>query len=167
MKTKKRMFLFLSIFLAASGSSVYAMKMRWTDKSLAPSTPQAPPLSEEDRIKQVVRKNLKDIQDCYNNRLKEGFSGEGKLTIAWVIDEYGVPNDMTALKDELQDEDMFRCSAEAIAKWRFPKNAVFQVNYTFNLKERDLRKPASTEAGTGETLEEALSALGDYETVEQ
>lgn len=165
MKTKRKMFLILSIFLAASGSSVYAMKMHWGGKDLKPGALQSPPLSEEERIKQVVRKNLKDIQDCYNSRLKEGFSGEGRLTIAWVIDEYGVPNDMAALKDELQDEDMINCSSQAIAKWRFPKNAVFQVNYTFNLKERDLREPASAE--TGETLEEALSSLGEYETTEQ
>lgn len=99
-------------------------------------------MSQEDQIRSIVKKNIKDIQECYNQRIHDGLDKNGKLKISWDINEIGIASNFNEESNELNDTELFDCSSHAISKWRFPEGIYFKINYTFKLKQKE-RQTAS------------------------
>lgn len=89
----------------------------------------------------IIKTNLQQIEDCYNQRLQEGQLQEGALKIGWYLDGSGQSKDIEEMINELDDPEMYECSALAIQEWEFPKNVVIQIHYTFHLRQK--RQPSS------------------------
>lgn len=139
-----RKIILIAIMTFVVGSTVYGMKyyrdnFETTKGKLVFKKKH---LSQEDLIRNVVKGNLKDIQDCYNQRIDDGLDRNGKLKISWDINEIGIASHFTEENNELNDTELFDCSSHAISKWRFPEGKFFKINYTFKLKQKD-RQTAS------------------------
>lgn len=109
------------------------------------STVKTPVISAKTKNKKaiisIIKTNLQQIEDCYNQRLQEGQLQEGALQIGWYLDGSGQPKNIQEMNNELDDPDMYECSALAIQEWEFPKNVILQVHYTFHLRQK--RQPSS------------------------
>ncbi|MES2768316.1 MAG: AgmX/PglI C-terminal domain-containing protein [Bdellovibrionota bacterium] len=146
MNKKKIILLSLSVFAVAG--SAYGMKYYYDhfEKRGGKIVSKIPKLSQEDKIRNIIKKNLKDIQDCYNQRLEDGLDKNGKLKISWDINEIGIASNFNESDNELNDTELYDCSSHAISKWRFPEGIYFKINYTFKLKQKEKgdRQTAST-----------------------
>jgi hypothetical protein len=145
---KKKMLLVSALVFAVAGSA-YVMKYYYDnyEKRDGKIVHKAPRLSQEDKIRNIIKKNLKDIQDCYNQRLDDGLDKNGKLKISWDINEIGIASNFMESDNELNDTELYDCSSHAISKWRFPEGIYFKINYTFKLKQKEKgdRQTASAE----------------------
>jgi hypothetical protein len=138
MNKKKMILLFIFAFTVAG--SAYGMKYyyeHFENKGGKVIYKHAPKLSQQDKIRNIIKKNLKDIQDCYNQRLEDGLEKNGKLKISWEINEIGIASNFIESDNELNDTELYDCSSHAISKWRFPEGIYFKINYTFNLKQKE------------------------------
>jgi len=144
MNRKKMLISSLLVFTVAG--SAYGMKYYYDhfENQQGKIVRKAPRLSQEQKIRNVIKKNLKDIQECYNQRLEDGLNRNGKLKISWDINEIGITSNFLESDNELNDTELYDCSSHAISKWRFPEGIYFKINYTFNLKQKGDRKTAST-----------------------
>lgn len=145
MKHKKKVFLALAVFAVAG--SVYGMKYYHNnfEQRNGKIIHKSPKLTQEDKIRSVIKKNLKDIQDCYNQRLRDGLERNGNLKISWDINEIGIASNFIETDNQLNDTELYDCSSHAISKWRFPEGIYFKINYTFKLKKKENRETASVE----------------------
>lgn len=145
---KKRVIFFSVLLLTAAGSA-YGMKYYYNnyEKRGGKIVHKAPRLSQEDKIRNVIKRNLKDIKDCYNQRIEDGLVRNGKLKISWDINEIGIASNFMESDNELHDTELYDCSSHAISKWRFPEGIYFKINYTFKLKQKEQgdRQTASVE----------------------
>lgn len=94
-------------------------------------------LTADAEIKILIKKNLRDIMDCYNERLHHGLKGEGDLKISWEINGKGEASHFAEMGNDLEDSELYDCSAEAISQWDFPAGRPFFVHYTFHLKQKN------------------------------
>ncbi|MCB0347347.1 MAG: AgmX/PglI C-terminal domain-containing protein [Bdellovibrionales bacterium] len=92
-------------------------------------------------IVSIIKNNLQEIEDCYNQSLEQGLEQEGALQIGWYLDGSGLPQEIEEMINELNDPDLYECSEAAIKHWQFPKNIVLKVHYTFHLRQK--RQPSS------------------------
>lgn len=125
-------------------STVYGMRVYYNNFETKNGVirPKKHRMSQEDQIRAVVKRNIKDIEDCYNQRLQDGLARNGKLKISWDINEVGIASHFNEENNELNDTELFDCSSHAISRWRFPEGIYFKINYTFKLKQKD-RQTAS------------------------
>lgn len=148
MRGKKKLIL-LSTFIFIGAGSVYGMKHYYQhyEKRNGKIVPKAPRLSQEEKIRSVIKQNLNDIQDCYNQRLQEGLERNGNLKISWDINEVGIASNFVETENDLNDTELYDCSSHAISRWRFPEGIYFKINYKFKLKQKETsaRKTASAE----------------------
>lgn len=144
---KKKMLLVSTVVFGIAGSA-YGMKYYYDhfEKRGGKIVQKTPRLSQEDKIRSIIKRNLKDIQDCYNQRLEDGLDKNGKLKISWDINEIGIASNFMESDNELNDTELYDCSSHAISKWRFPEGIYFKINYTFKLKQKEQgdRQTAST-----------------------
>lgn len=139
MKSKKRYLVFILSSIVVAGS-VYGMKHYYQNFETTPLgtvKPRPKPLSQKDKIRKIIKANLKDIQDCYNLRIGDGLEKVGELKIAWEINEVGLSSDFIEVKNDLNDNELFDCSSHAISRWKFPEGIYFKINYTFHLKQKE------------------------------
>lgn len=140
-------FIAVIAIVVTAGTYVYGMKYFHSEPKIVIKKQAQTLLSQEDQIKIIIKRNLKDIQKCYEQRLEEGLERNGKLKISWNISENGVPSNFMEENNQLNDTELFDCSSKSISKWKFPNGIPFQINYTFNLKQKE-RKTASTVTST-------------------
>jgi hypothetical protein len=144
MRNKKKKILLMLVILTVA-STVYGMRMYYDNFETQNGVikPKKKRLSQEDQIREVVKKNIKDIEECYNQRIDDGLQKNGKLKIAWDVNEVGIASHFAEEDNELNDTELFDCSSHAISRWRFPEGIYFKINYTFKLKQKE-RQTAST-----------------------
>lgn len=99
-------------------------------------------LTADTQIKMLIKRHLQDIMDCYNGRIEHGLEKEGDLKIAWEINNQGEALHFQEMGNDLEDSELYDCSAEAISQWNFPVGQPFFVHYTFHLKQKT--KPANS-----------------------
>lgn len=138
MKNKKKLVL-LAIAISAVAGSVYGMKHYYENYETRNGKiiHKTPRLTQEDKIRKIIKQNLKDIQDCYNQRLEDGLEKNGNLKISWDINEVGIASNFIEADNQLNDTELYDCSSHAISKWRFPEGIYFKINYTFKLKKKE------------------------------
>ncbi|WP_413561143.1 AgmX/PglI C-terminal domain-containing protein [Bdellovibrio sp. HCB209] len=93
-----------------------------------PSIALAEDTNTKSDIRRVIRKNLRDIKNCYKSSLEkvsneEKFEGkivagwdfdkDGTVTKSWIVDE----------KTTMKNEEVKTCVTAAIKNWKFPANA--------------------------------------------
>lgn len=145
MKLKRIVFtiLVISVLTASSYGMTFFYKYYTQSKKLSvhPKPAIAKINPEKRAVVSIIKTHLSEIEDCYNQRLEEGLNQEGALQIGWFLDGSGDASNLEEMKNELRDSDLFECSAEAISQWKFPKDLVIQVHYTFHLRQK--RQPSS------------------------
>lgn len=143
MKHQKKTLLAIALVFTVA-TTVYGMKQYRTSLRTSVATPKIKKykISQQDQIKIIIKKNIQDIQDCYNQRLDGGLDRGGKLKISWDINEVGLASNFYEERNELNDAELFDCSSLAISQWQFPKGIFFKINYTFKLKQK-VRETAS------------------------
>ena len=72
-------------------------------------------------IKDVVRKNKKQVKFCYDNELKSNPSLQGKLVLEFAIKGGAVKN-FTIAKNETGSKTLAICVEKKVTKWKFPGN---------------------------------------------
>jgi hypothetical protein len=138
MNKKKLVLITLTVFIVAG--SVYGMKHYYEQNFVKRNGKiilKTPRLTQEDKIKRVIKDNLKDIEDCYNQRIRDGLDRNGNLKISWDINEVGIALNFIETDNQLNDTELYDCSSHAISRWRFPEGIYFKINYTFKLKRKD------------------------------
>jgi hypothetical protein len=134
----RRYFWIVPLFMMATGLGYYGLVQDHHRSVMTQAPPQRlPVLSPDMKVKSLIKKNLNDIMDCYNERLEHGLEGEGDLQISWEINGRGQAAHFAEIKNELQDSELYDCSAEAISQWKFPVGHAFVVHYTFHLKQKN------------------------------
>lgn len=143
MKLKRCFILFFALSICVvSGFAANYMYSYYRQNQKIEVKPKANlPNAEKSQVVSIIKHRLKEIEDCYNQRLEEGLQGEGALQIGWFLDGSGQVSELEEMKNEFDDPDLYDCSAEAISKWEFPKNLVLKVHYTFHLRQK--RQPTS------------------------
>ncbi len=139
MRFKNKFFAFALGATILTGS-VYGMKHYYQHFETTPTgqvVAKPKPPSQKDQIREIIKANLGDIQNCYNQRIGEGLDRIGELKIAWDINEIGLSSDFIEVKNELNDTELFDCSSHAISRWKFPEGIYFKINYTFHLKQKE------------------------------
>jgi hypothetical protein len=125
-----------------------SLKSWWRGETKSPRVfHRAQILTADLKIKKLIKENLQDIEDCYNDRLEHGLNKDGDLKISWDINNRGETSHFQEMKNDLDDSELYDCSAEAISQWDFPKGQPFAVHYTFHLKQKT--KPDASTAGRG------------------
>jgi TonB family protein len=72
-------------------------------------------------IESVVRANLYELTDAYNQRLRDGESVEGKLKVKFTIDEFGNVIESEVVEENLGDKILVDQCVRIIKKWKFEK----------------------------------------------
>lgn len=98
-----------------------------------PVTSKAPVDREE--IRQAVRDNLRDIQQCYEKPLKRDPKlGSGKVVLNWTVGEGGKVIRAKVHSSELRDAEVGKCMVNVILKAKFPEPPAkeeVEVSYPF------------------------------------
>lgn len=154
----RQSFWILPVIVATAGTMTwmrYGHTMNWFSHKPAPQERFAhvQAITGDAEIKLMIKKNLRDIMNCYNERLQHGLGKEGDLKISWEIDGKGAASNFKEMGNDLEDSELYDCSAEAISQWSFPKGQPFFVHYTFHLKQKSRpdssRDVASSDEITG------------------
>lgn len=89
-----------------------------------------------EQINKVVRRNKKDVNRCYENRLQFSPNLAGEVVMEFLIDASGRVVSSKAGSSALRDQALESCIARKIKGWRFDKpvnGRKVQVSYPFNL----------------------------------
>jgi hypothetical protein len=116
----------------------HQIKKWWkgSQKPVASAKVHGQVMTADAQIKLMIKRHLQDIMDCYNGRIEHGLNKEGDLKIAWEIDDQGGASHFQEMANDLEDSELYDCSAEAISQWNFPMGQPFFVHYTFHLKQK-------------------------------
>ncbi len=88
---------------------------------------------DADAVRKVVRKYTGQIKYCYERRLKENPSLEGRVEVQWNISD-GRVTSASLFANTTGDDELGSCIISKIKKWRFPADQVEgEVIYPFVL----------------------------------
>ncbi|MBX7082841.1 MAG: TonB family protein [Nannocystaceae bacterium] len=71
-------------------------------------------------IRQVVRKHIGEIRECYNEGLLRKPELRGRVSVSFVIDGRGDASDATLVDSTLGDATVEACIVRAVDRWKFP-----------------------------------------------
>lgn len=74
-----------------------------------------------DVIKDVMRKNLRAMKDCYERQLKRFPTLQGKIVISFEIVETGKVQGVDFVEDTVRNSEVKQCILGRARFWRFPK----------------------------------------------
>lgn len=86
-------------------------------------------------IQRVVRRNINQIQYCYEKAMTKAPTIAGKVAVSFTIDAQGAVTAATAADTNITDADMISCVCGAVKKMAFPApdgGGVMIVTYPFN-----------------------------------
>lgn len=75
---------------------------------------------EKAEILRVVKKNVKDVQHCYEQGLQKRPDLQGKVVVKFVVGRTGTVAGVTIPETELNDRSVEQCIISAALKWTFP-----------------------------------------------
>ncbi len=88
---------------------------------------------EKPEIKKVIGENVPAFKACYEGS-KTAILKEGRLTLKWEINEFGMVENAEILKTEIKDPEFESCLKDVLSKCTFPtpKSGTFAtVHYPF------------------------------------
>lgn len=72
-------------------------------------------------VKNMIRKNMREIQICYNQFIEKNPSkSDGKVHVDWIIKPNGSVKKVSIIENELNDESLTSCISDKILSWEFP-----------------------------------------------
>jgi TonB family protein len=89
---------------------------------------------DKDIIRRIVRAHLNEVRHCYNKGLTKDPGLAGTVTIGFTIDPSGNVSTASVKDDTVPDEDVGKCVAKAVKRWKFPKplgGGMVVVRYPF------------------------------------
>jgi hypothetical protein len=93
------------------------------------------PARDSQAVRTVVRENLKQVRDCYESELKKVSELEGKVVLAWDIQQDGTVGDCDVLENSIDKGDgLAQCLITRVKSWKFQKHSegkVARVRYPF------------------------------------
>lgn len=93
--------------------------------------------TDADIIRRVVRRNINEVRNCYNQALAKDPTLAAKIKIEFTIGPSGDVEQAQAIDvDGLADPELPQCIADAIQTWTFPAprgGGRVTVSYPFNL----------------------------------
>ena len=95
---------------------------------------------DREKIRQVIRENMKSFQACYNEALKRNKDCHGKIEVEWDIIDKGVVTNAKTVRSTLKDTQFDECMVTAITKLTFPEpppTQVARVKYPFVFSSRE------------------------------
>lgn len=117
----------------------------------APAGPSPDSPITKDDIRDVVRRHISDVRDCYNDGLARDRTLSGRVLIAFAIDATGAVTESSVTSSELspQADDVAQCIAAAAKNWRFPVRGPIIVSYPFVLEpSQQTSSPSRLVTGT-------------------
>ncbi len=117
--------------------------------------------SDDSAYQMVIKGRLAEVQACYNQELKKGVSKAGKLVVQWTVNPEGKAEDFKEELNELESSELYDCTTQAIANWPFPKDQVFQIRYTFKMREIEKPKMAAAREVAGKKEKTTNVDAGD------
>ncbi|MEM9189834.1 MAG: AgmX/PglI C-terminal domain-containing protein [Myxococcota bacterium] len=88
------------------------------------------------QIRSVVRRNIADVQFCYEQALRNHPRLEGRVMVSFIIATTGQVASSTVAASTVDNPTLERCIAGRIRRWHFPEpegGGIVVVNYPFDL----------------------------------
>ena len=76
---------------------------------------------DKDIIRRIVRAHINEIRYCYNQGLARDPAMKGRVAVKFTIIDTGKVSDSEVSSTSLDDEDVEKCIAKAVKRWKFPK----------------------------------------------
>lgn len=92
---------------------------------------------DKELIRRVVRAHLNEVRGCYDQGLARDPNLRGRVEIQFAIGPTGSVASAAVSETSVDDEQVGRCIAKAVKRWRFPTNAIggtAMVSYPFLLE---------------------------------
>lgn len=92
---------------------------------------------DKDIIRRIVRAHINEVRYCYNQGLARDPDMAGRVAVQFTITDAGKVSDSDVADTTLDDEDVEKCIAKAVKRWKFPKPAsggTVVVKYPFVLE---------------------------------
>ncbi|MCB0349882.1 MAG: AgmX/PglI C-terminal domain-containing protein [Bdellovibrionales bacterium] len=89
---------------------------------------------DREAIRRVIRENLKQFENCYNQALRRNSDAYGKVEITWHIEERGRATHSRVKTNTIGDKNMGECIARVIRGLTFPEppqDQIAEVTYPF------------------------------------
>ena len=84
-------------------------------------------------IRKVVRRKRGQVKYCYESRIKEDPTIEGRVVVSVSIGIDGKVFALDTLKNTTNDSKLIKCIERKIKKWSFPKDCEDDADFTFIL----------------------------------
>ncbi len=91
---------------------------------------------DKDIVRRIVRAHINEVRYCYNQGLTKDPALEGRVTVDFTIASTGKVSASSVSAETLGDEDVGKCIAKAVKRWKFPKptgGGTVNVAYPFVL----------------------------------
>lgn len=84
----------------------------------------------------TIRRNMKDIEQCYGQVALKDPTIKGRIVLQWTLGSDGMPTATRLVKDTLKDKSVGRCIKRRAKRWRFPppSGGISVVTYPFDLR---------------------------------
>lgn len=92
---------------------------------------------DKELIRRVVRAHLNEVRGCYDQGLARNPNLRGRVEIQFAIGPTGAVSSSAVSESSVADDNVGRCIAKAVKRWRFPTNAIggtAMVSYPFLLE---------------------------------
>ncbi|MEM6991092.1 MAG: AgmX/PglI C-terminal domain-containing protein [Myxococcota bacterium] len=76
---------------------------------------------DKDIVRRIVRAHINEVRHCYNQGLVRDPKLEGRVTIDFTIGATGKVTASSVDKSTVGDENVDKCIAKAVKRWKFPK----------------------------------------------
>lgn len=97
------------------------------DEAVAPTVPT-------DAVQQVIDRRQGEAAACYEKGLRRRGDLRGRVVLQLAIKDSGAVEGSTVEESTLGDEEVERCIAATVRRWRFPPGSGGVVRHTFNLQ---------------------------------
>ncbi|MCA9711505.1 MAG: TonB family protein [Myxococcales bacterium] len=78
---------------------------------------------DKDIIRRIVRAHINEVRYCYNQGLVKDPSLEGRVAVQFTISPAGSVPVAVVADSSIKDENVAKCIAKAVKRWKFPKPA--------------------------------------------
>lgn len=76
---------------------------------------------DQSSILDVIKKNKRGIQACYENELQKNPELQGKVVMKLTVGEDGKVSEYTIESSTLENEEVHKCMLTRVRRWQFPK----------------------------------------------
>lgn len=89
---------------------------------------------DREAIRRVIRENIKQFENCYNQALRRNSDAYGKIEVQWHIEDRGRATNSIVKTNTMGDKQMGECIARVIRGLTFPEpppDQIAEVTYPF------------------------------------